>query len=68
MTKKVKYTAPTMVETIIQPTVILAGSPTGKIDGTEQVNYDPTPGDPSTGLSRRYRDVWGDDDENEEDF
>jgi len=64
MAKKTYYVAPAITETEILPTVILAGSPSATVDGTEdKINYDPTPGDASGGLARRRHDVWEDEEE-----
>lgn len=60
--KKMIYVSPTVTVVEIQMQQLMAVS--GKVDGEPGLIPDPTPSDPSVGLSRRHNDIWADE-ENE---
>ena len=59
--KKMIYVSPavTVVEIHMQQLMAVSGT----VDGNPGLTPDPTPTDPSTGLSRRHSDIWADDEE-----
>ena len=64
MTKKAYIEAPMTYVVELQTATFIAGSKGATVDGQKELDYDPTEGNASGGLSRRKVDVW----EDEEDF
>ena len=65
MTKKAYIEAHMTFVVEVQPQNMIAGSKTATVDGEQALDYDPTEGDASTGLSRRRKDLWEDEEEEE---
>ena len=65
MTKKAYIAAPTTRIVEMQLQHFIAGSRKAIVDNEETLEYDPTEGNASGGLSRRRRNVWDDEEEEE---
>lgn len=63
MNKRNLYICPSTQVVLVQLEEMIAAS--AKVDGNPALEPDPTPGDPSTGKSRKY-DIWADPEEEEE--
>lgn len=63
MTKKAYIEAPMTFVVEVKLQNILTTSPGATVDGEKSLEYDPTEGNASDGLSRRNVDVWEDEEE-----
>lgn len=67
MIKKAYTAAPAILVTEVQLQSLMAGSPKVVIEGEDDpIVYDPTPGNAGGGLSRRQRDLWEEEEEDDE--
>jgi len=64
--KKMIYVSPAVTVVEIQMQQLMAVS--GKVDGDPGLTPDPTPANPSVGLSRRHNDIWADEEELDEEY
>ena len=66
MNKRNLYICPSTQVVLVQTEALMSVSDTkATVDGSDELTTDPTPGDASTGKSRKY-DIWADPEEEEE--